>query len=133
LTEKLLARLGVREPEGLVGLVHRGDWDRAALAALAALVVEAADAGDAVAGELLDVAARELAEAAGAVVRALGFDGTVPVALAGGLLVGSERYRQRVRAALAATAPGLRPGPVALVSEPAEGAVRLAREVLHSG
>jgi N-acetylglucosamine kinase-like BadF-type ATPase len=115
-----LMGLGVAE---LVPAVYGGAWDRAALAGLAPLVLEAAEVA-AVAAEVVAEGAGELARAAAAVARALGWQ-EFPLALAGGLL-GEERYRLRVLAALAAE--GLRPGPVTLVSEPAEGAVKRARK-----
>jgi hypothetical protein len=49
---------------------------------------------------------------------------TSPVALAGGLLVGNASYRERFRHALAAR--GLPADPLAVVREPAEGALRIA-------
>jgi hypothetical protein len=68
--------------------------------------------------------ARELARAGEAVLRQLRWEGPVPLALAGGLLLGSAVYRQRVLHAL--TTLGVRAEPIALVEEPAQGAVKLA-------
>jgi N-acetylmuramic acid 6-phosphate etherase len=48
-----------------------------------------------------------------------------PLALAGGLLLASASYRDRVLKSLAAF-QGILPEPITLVPEPAEGAVRLA-------
>ena len=41
-----LAKLGTRDPRDFIPAVYRGVWDRAAIAGLAPLVVEAAEAGD---------------------------------------------------------------------------------------
>jgi N-acetylmuramic acid 6-phosphate etherase len=123
LTERFLNRFGLGKPQELIPAVYRGGWDRTALAGLAALVVEVAE-GDAVAAKIVDEGARELALAGEAVVRELGWVGPVPVALAGGLLLGNEGYRQCVLDGLRAR--GVRPDPVKLVQEPAQGAVRLA-------
>jgi N-acetylmuramic acid 6-phosphate etherase len=128
LTKTLLARLGVTQPHDLVGLIYRGGMDRAALAALAPLVLEAADADDAVAGQILDQAAEQLARMVAAVTRKLDLDRTIPLALAGGLLLSSARYREGLTTALGGL--GLVANPVALVPEPAEGAVRLALRAL---
>jgi N-acetylmuramic acid 6-phosphate etherase len=125
LTDKLLAAFGLSRPDELVGVVYRGG-DRAALAALGPVVLEAADDGDPVAEEIVRDAADELASAAAAAARQLNLGAAFPVALAGGLLVASPAYRERFLTAL--TARGLAPGPVALVTEPAEGAVKLALE-----
>lgn len=123
LTDSFLAAHGLTRPEELVGVVYRSR-DRAAVAALAQTVLEVAAAGDPVAEGIVRTAAGELAAAAEAAARQLGLGPTVPVALAGGLLLSSAGYRDRFLAALADL--GLTPAPVTVVAEPAEGAVRLA-------
>jgi N-acetylmuramic acid 6-phosphate etherase len=123
LTGRLLARLGVSQPQGLIAVVYRSGRDRADLAALAPLVVEAAE-DDAVAAGIVEEEAQELAQAGASVARQLGWGGPVPVALAGGLLFGSEGYRERVLRALRSL--GVQQGAVALVEEPARGALELA-------
>jgi N-acetylmuramic acid 6-phosphate etherase len=69
--------------------------------------------------------ARELAHMAAAVAQTLdvGRSG-VPVALSGGVLLASTTYRQSVLIALESL--GVRAEPVAIVREPAQGALRLA-------
>jgi N-acetylmuramic acid 6-phosphate etherase len=125
LTERLLAAMELKEPQGLVHAVYGGKWDRAALAALAPLVLEAAEVGDAVATEIVRRAAHELARTAAAVARRLGLDPqAVPVALAGGVLLGSPGYRQCFLQALQGL--GVHADPVAVVPEPAQGAIRRA-------
>jgi N-acetylmuramic acid 6-phosphate etherase len=123
LTEHFLKRFNVSQPQELIGAVYGGGWDRAGLAALAPLVVEAAES-DAVAAEIVDQGARQLSLAAASVARQLQWTGPVPIALAGGLLLGSAGYRQRVLHALQSV--GLQVDPVTLVQEPAEGALRVA-------
>ena len=123
LTDRLLAACGLTRPEELVGVVYRGG-DRATLAALAPVVLDAADSGDTVAGEIATAAAAELAAAAAAAARSLGLGARFPVALAGGLLASCTTYRARFLAALAER--GLHADPVTIVTEPAEGALRLA-------
>jgi N-acetylglucosamine kinase-like BadF-type ATPase len=125
LRDRFLDKLGLREPAELVGAIYQGGRDRPALAALAPVVLEAAAKGDTVANSLVDQAAGELAQTLAAAARKLGLDqGVVPVALAGGLLLASPEYRERVLRAVAAL--GLQAGPVTLVHEPAQGALRLA-------
>jgi N-acetylmuramic acid 6-phosphate etherase len=123
LTDRLLAACGLTRPDELVGVVYRGG-DRATLAALAPVVLEAADSGDAVAREIVSTAAAELAAAAAAAARSLGLGAQFPIALAGGLLASCTGYRTRFLAAVAER--GLQADPVTIVTEPAEGAVRLA-------
>jgi N-acetylmuramic acid 6-phosphate etherase len=123
LTERFLNRFGLTRPQELIAAVYRGGRDRADLAALAPLVVETAE-DDAVAAQIVEQGARELAQAGESVLRQLGGDGPIPLALAGGLLLGSAAYRRRVLHAL--TERGVHAEPVALVEEPARGAVQLA-------
>ena len=122
LTDRFLAAHGLDRPEELVSVVYR-DCDRAAVAALAPLVLEAAET-DPVAEEIVRAAAGELAAAVAAAARPLGFGPAFPVALAGGLLASSAGYRECFLVALAER--GLKADPVTVVEEPAEGAVRLA-------
>ncbi len=125
LTEGFLTRLGLSAPAELVARIYRGKLDRMALAALAPVVLEAADAGDEVAAGVADVQARALARSAAAAARKLGLEaGPVPLALSGGVFLASATYRERFTQALRALA--VEAGPVDLVRDPAEGAVRLA-------
>ncbi|MCZ2342300.1 MAG: N-acetylmuramic acid 6-phosphate etherase [Bacteroidales bacterium] len=126
LTDRLLAAFGLHSVEDLIGVVYRGS-DRATIASLAPVVLAVADEGDAVAEDIVRNAAVELAAAAAAAARPLGFGSPIPVALAGGLLVSSNSFRTRFLEAL--THRGLQPDPVAVVAEPAEGAVRLALQL----
>lgn len=128
LTRKLLSHMGLQEPLQLIHAVYRGAWDRARLASLAPVVLEAAAAGDVVAQAIAEREAGELARttAAAARKRSLPLDG-LPLALTGGTLLDAS-YRQRFLDALARE--GVRPQPVTMVEEPAIGAVRMARELL---
>ncbi len=123
LTERFLKHLGLSQPQELVAAVYRSGRSRADFAAWAPLVLEEAEK-DEVAGAIVEQEARELARAGEAVVRQFRWEGPIPLALAGGLLLGSENYRQRVLGAL--TTCGIQPEPIALVEEPAWGAVLLA-------
>ena len=123
LTERFLHRFGLSQPQELVAAVYRGGRDRADFAALAPLVLELI-AEDDVADAIVEQQAQELARAGQAVLRQLGMEGPIPLALAGGLLLGSEVYRQRVLHALATL--GVQPSPIAHVEEPAQGAIELA-------
>jgi N-acetylmuramic acid 6-phosphate etherase len=125
LTKAFLTKMGLQNPQELIPAIYQGSWDRAALAGLAPVVLEAAEAGDPVAGSIVGNEAQLLAETAGAAARKLGLEKTpLPVALAGGLLLGSQSYRQLLVNGLKTC--NLQPNPVHLVEEPARGAVRLA-------
>jgi N-acetylglucosamine kinase-like BadF-type ATPase len=131
LSRRICERLGVREPGGLITAVYGRGLDRATLARLAPLVVEAAESGDRGADGLLADASRELASTARAVWSALGAGpGRRPaVALAGGFLLGAPRLRRLVAEALRGWDPG--PSEVRDVPEPVEGAVSLALRELR--
>ncbi|HEV2970910.1 MAG TPA: N-acetylmuramic acid 6-phosphate etherase [Pirellulales bacterium] len=124
LARTLLDRLQVKRPEELIAAIYRGGLNRPALAALAPLVLGAAEAGDAVAGAIVQEGADQLALAAATCARQLELPPPFPLALAGGLLLASASYRERLMKALEAL--GIHAEPVTLVPEPAEGAVRLA-------
>ncbi len=125
LMEAFLKKLNLRAPAELVPAIYGGKWDRAALAALAPLVLDAAEAGDPAARAVAEEAAGQLAQTAAAAAHRLGLDRqAVPVALAGGVLLASAAYRQQVLRSLEIL--GIRPDPVQSVPEPAAGGVRLA-------
>jgi N-acetylmuramic acid 6-phosphate etherase len=132
LTERFLAEMGAAQPMDLIPAVYRGGWDRASLAALAPLVLEAAGQGDTVAARIVAAAADQLALTVTAAASSLGLplEG-LPLAMTGGTLLNSDYYRQAVLRALAER--GVRADPVTLVHEPAEGGVRLAREAVVRG
>jgi len=98
------ARLDLAEPLDLVSLVH-DTWggDRSTIAALAPVVVEAAEAGDAVAGAVVEEGVAELVALVRATVARLGFaeDGAVPVSCSGGVFR-SATVRARFAEGLAA-------------------------------
>jgi N-acetylmuramic acid 6-phosphate etherase len=126
LLDAMLSRLRVNDAQELIPPIYRIADDRAAIASLAQVVVQMADQGDAAAGRILNDAARELASMVGAIARKLGFSGEpFPLALAGGLLLGSQSIRDLVEAQLKSLA--LEVASIAHVWEPVAGAVKLAQ------
>lgn len=128
LTAAVLGHWGLAAPPDLVRRVYREPVTPADLAALAPLVEAAAAAGDAVADAILADAGHELALAVAAVIHALNLPSPVPCALAGGLLVKGPALRQHFLAA--AQTSDLDLAPVTPVTEPAQGALRLAKRLL---
>lgn len=129
LTADFVRAMDLNEAPDFIPAVYRGAWDRAAIAGLAPLVLEAAEAGDAPAGQIVLEEATELARTAAGAVKANGLPtANLPVALAGGVLTFNESYRRRFLAALGDC--GIRPGPVEIVTDPALGAVVLARRLI---
>jgi N-acetylmuramic acid 6-phosphate etherase len=131
LLDAFLAELGTTDPRDFIPAVYRGVWDRAAIAGLAPLVVECAEAGDAVAHKLVVKQVTELARTAFTAVEANNLPKLgLPVAVAGGLIVRSAFYRGLFVEALRGF--GVHPGAVTPVADPALGAVTLARRLVHS-
>jgi N-acetylmuramic acid 6-phosphate etherase len=133
LCEPLLQAFGARDSAEFLQQYYRRVEDRTAIAGLAGLVFEAAEAKDGVAESILSHAATELAMMVRSVIRKLSAPGEelamgLPLALAGGTLVPSSLLRERVLENLAAT--GFTPSSVELVDQPVRGAVRLARRAL---
>ncbi len=127
MTERVLAALEISQPQQLVPAVYGRNLDRATLAGLAPLVVEAADAGDAVALEIVAAAATSLAQMGASVARQLDLaDQPFPLALAGGVLTGSLRLRELMAEQLRSL--GLVPQPIHVVIDPALGALKLAAQ-----
>lgn len=126
LTDLILARYGLTDPQGLVKNIYGAEDPRAEIAGLADLVERAASQNDPVAHALLDEAAQELAHAVQAVYRKLGTV-PVPLALTGGILLNSAQFSARFRAVCRRL--GLEFSAIDEIPEPATGALRLARAI----
>jgi len=105
LVDKLSTAIGVPDLEGLAHRVYLENWAAPEVAALAPVVLEAAEEGDQVAQGIVDAAAHELALAAVVVIRGLEMQGQVfEVVLSGGIFHGSARMVEAVRREVAAFA-----------------------------
>lgn len=125
LTELVLAEMQLGSPSDLIHAVYAGGLHRYAIAAVAPVVQHGADAGDAVAADILSRAAVELSASAASVITRLGMRGELfPTLLAGGVFRGVPSLGERVATHLAEVAP--RSEVRRLEVEPAVGAVRLA-------
>ena len=106
LREKLLKAAGARDANHLLHLFYTAEFPRPRIAALSALVEEAAGQGDAVAGQILRDAASHLRSFAEAVRGQLfAFGETVPVAPIGGVFRG-ERLASLFRESVESHAAG---------------------------
>jgi N-acetylglucosamine kinase-like BadF-type ATPase len=124
LVKAVLEKTTVNSVMELTKAVYEQPFPRTAIAAIAPIVVQAAESGDDDANAILDEAARELANLVGRAVRSLkSHDGTVKLAAAGGLLVGSQRLQTSLRDELQRSGISLE---MQVVEEPLEGCVRLA-------
>jgi N-acetylglucosamine kinase-like BadF-type ATPase len=128
----ILERLSLSRPQQLIAAIYDGRHDPRAIAELAATVDRARAEGDAVAAEILDDAATELALAASSVVMRLSMrTAQFPTFLSGGMLRSTPWLAVEVTRRLGEVAPQ---SPVSLLEvEPAVGAVRLALAEVAGG
>lgn len=127
LVEAIAAKLGVSDPRGMLGALEQTGNVRGALARLAVEVERLAREGDAAADRIVEEAAQELAEMVATLAKQVGLGSEFPLALAGGVICGSELLRGRLIAALAARS--IQPTPVKTVPHPVAGCIRIARRV----
>jgi len=125
LTDALVKRMNLSVPADFIPAVSSGKWDRTAIGGLAPLVLELAVDGDTIAAGIVQSEAEELARTAAQAIVVNGLPKTLPVALAGGVLTGSEAYRRHFLNELLRC--GIEAQPLRLVAEPALGAIVLAR------
>ena len=130
LTGLVLADMHLASPTELIHAVYGGGLHRNAIAGVAAVVQRAADAGDAVAADIITRAGVELSAAAGSVITRLAMRGDqFPILLAGGVFRGVPALVSQVSARLVEVAP--RSEVRTLDVEPAAGAVTLALAAAH--
>jgi N-acetylglucosamine kinase-like BadF-type ATPase len=129
LTERFVEAMGRSSEADLLEFVSRQDPP---IAQLASIVLEAADAGDAVAKAIVEHAGAALGGNAGLTARRLGMQGsTFEVVLAGGVLrAGSRSLEQALKKELRRSAPSA--FPVRLEVPPVVGAALRALENLGS-
>jgi N-acetylglucosamine kinase-like BadF-type ATPase len=126
LTSLVLNRWGLGKPSDLIPYVYQGNLPYSKVAQLASLVHTAAIQGDETALSILDEAADELTRAVSALCCQLDFSGAIPTAFGGGVLLNMELIRSSL--VLGGSNLGIIMDPLELVSEPAQGAVRMALE-----
>jgi N-acetylglucosamine kinase-like BadF-type ATPase len=125
LTDMVLAEMRLTSPPQLIHAIYVQGLHRYAIARIAPIVQLAADRGDAVANDIIERAAAELASAAASVIVRLDMRGDpFPTVLAGGVFRGLPSLIGKVAARLAEIAP--RSDVRQLTVEPALGAVTLA-------
>ncbi len=130
LLQRFMGVLQIKQASELIPTIYRGGWDRARLATLAPLVVEAAET-DSMAQAIVEEAAHELALAAVTVARKLGLNGQkLPLSLTGGVILANPAFREQIVASM--RRQGGDADPVTTVAEPAEGAVRIAVSTLEN-
>jgi N-acetylglucosamine kinase-like BadF-type ATPase len=120
----VLEKTTVNSVMELTKAVYEQPFPRTAIAAIAPIVVQAAEAGDADAQAILDEAAHDLAKLAERAARCLNEnEDPITLAASGGLLVSSHRLQQSLQVELTRSGLGIE---MRVVDEPLEGCVKLA-------
>ena len=128
LVERILQRMHTDNPrEILKQLARNADVSRE-IASVAPILLGAAEDGDAVANAIVAAAAAGTAELVRATIDKLGLERDAPLAIAGGVVCSSTLYREALLAEL--RAQGIEPAAVAVVREPVEGCLLMARDRL---
>ncbi len=128
LTQAILDRLAITEPREILTALASGGDVRSVLAGLADLVTHCADQGDAVAVQIVEQAASELAGLVVAVAEKLELGRSFPLALAGGVICGSRLIRESLLNELASRI--VSPTSVEIVADPVVGCLRIAEREL---
>jgi N-acetylglucosamine kinase-like BadF-type ATPase len=124
LARTVLRALGVNSVSELTNSVYKCSDARAKIAAIAAIVIAAADNGDSAAQSILESAARDLAAIVGRAVRLVGLtENPIAVAASGGVLLSSKTSRDSLQVELRNLGLNCE---LRVVDEPLEGCVRLA-------
>ena len=132
LKDKILAKLDIENPEGLIPLVYQGPLQRPEIARFAEIVLAEAIAGDHVSLAIVKAAAQELVEMIGAVIDDLGWkDEPALVAGIGGLLQPANLIWQEILTLLANSYPLADFVPPLL--PPTLGAILMGRDSLTEG
>lgn len=105
LSAPVLKFLGITGMEDFPRRVYHDGITRAQIASLAPVVVSCANAGDAVANEILRQGAGDLAKMAATAIRRIGGEGPVSVVIGGGLGEAETIYRQEILTAIGSLAP----------------------------
>ncbi|WP_428306295.1 N-acetylglucosamine kinase [Lacipirellula sp.] len=128
LVSLLMAKLEVDEPRSILGALEKTGNVRGAIARLAVVVEQAAREGDVAALRIVREGARELALMTATLATRLELGPKFPLALAGGVICGSDLLYNELLAALAQR--DIHPEPVKRVPNPVAGCLRLAQRYL---
>lgn len=122
LLDLIMQAWNLQRVDDIIGIIYP-ETDKSQVARLSRLVFQAARSGDAVARNIVDAGAQDLALHIAVVARELGLEGKLPLALAGGLLINEQDYRERILELLSEQ-HHMEAGQVELVEEPAVSGAR---------
>lgn len=132
LTRELAHSFGVNDAEGMRRLVDSTTFGKFEIAAFAARVSEAADAGDVTARDILGQAGHDLADQATAIVRRLGMEGSeFPLSTVGSVFKSTPWVTEPFRRSIVQVAPRVQFRPP--LHPPEIGAAILAKRRLADG
>jgi len=129
LVTRILERLHTDNPREILQCLGEREDIRREIAALAPVLLHAAEEGDDVAAGIVGQAASSTAGLVHATVNKLGFEHDVPLAIAGGIVCSSTMYRETLLKHLREL--GTKPASVAVVRDPVEGSLIMARDRLQ--
>lgn len=130
LSEMVLERLGTTDPRSILEEVSAGGDTRREVAALAPVVMKAAERHDSVAMRIIISAVNEAVKLVAAVTKTLEFEGPYPLAVAGGVVCNCELFQRELMNQLGHLE--LPPGKVKMVDEPVMGCLIIGRKILES-
>jgi N-acetylglucosamine kinase-like BadF-type ATPase len=124
LAEATRKAIGAKTVMDLTKTIYEDPDPRGVIASVAPIIITAADEGDTTAQAILDTAARDLAKLVGRAIRSIELrDRPIPLAIGGGVLVSSQRMRDRLLLELSGFGLDCQ---MSVVEEPLEGCIRLA-------
>ncbi len=130
LSELVMEKLGTTDPRSILEEVSAGGDTRREVAALAPVVMNAADQHDSVAIRIIISAVTEAVKLVAAVTKTLEFDSPYPLAVAGGVVCNCELFQRELMSQLGKLEPP--PGSVKMVGEPVMGCLIIGRKILES-
>ena len=130
LSEMVMKSLGTTEPRSILEEVSAGGDMRREVAALAPVVMNAAQRQDSVAIRIIISAVTEAVKLVAAVTKTLQFDSPYPLAVAGGVVCNSKLFQRELTSQLGKLEPP--PGKVKMVEEPVMGCLIIGRRGLET-
>ncbi len=128
LVQGILGQLQTDDPREILRRLGLAVDIRMEIAALAPILLSAAQGGDEVAIGIVADAAEATARLVFTTTEKLGLGAKAPLALAGGIVCSNEYYRDALISQLAKN--GLDPDPLTVVADPVEGSLMMARDRL---
>lgn len=128
LTDMVLQKLGTSNPREILKYLSSGVDTRRDIAAIAPIVLDAAERHDRVARLIISDAVAEAVKLVASVSKGLALSRPYPLALAGGVVSGSQYFRDELSELLSRMQPA--PEKISVVYEPVMGCLKIAQAKL---